>query len=1723
MKKTIDLIKMFLCFAALAVLSVGCSNTAILAGSDNTGIITQVNDYSSDDGYVLVTLQLPENVGRGWDIASYNVKATRGDDVEEFTSKTSSLNVRLKVGTWYFSANAVDKYGNILYSAGSTATVGLNSAKVYIGLLKRVGQVQVSMKADNIVSGAAKPQRYEVTAERGDDFIDVTGDVHSIEDTVTLTGLAQGKWTLTCTAYSAPSDNPTGDATVPYYSGTAEVEVTAGSTSYTEVVLDALKVAPPTFSHSGQVKAGQIVTISSQQSGAKVYATTGQGDPSQGICDGIPANPYSITVNANMTVKAAAYIDGIGYSEVVTKDFTVVAADKCVAPQIKPESQTIIGNGYYCTITCEEKGAAIYYTTDGTAPTTSSTLYNGKFAIDKEMTVKAIAMKAGLTNSDVVSVSYGYKALRCAAPTIDPIGGTFAPGQVITISRNTTGSTTYYRISDKESEVAAAEDNDTKSFDNNKIDIDTALFKAGTYYITAFSRIDGRDDSVMTKAAVTISETNKDDNVIYMCIDNLIVTTKDDNIYKEVGTMPSNNSVWYGFTCDAGGNVYVDVEPSTVSAELYKNGQKDEAKISLKNNIASLPSGDNYFYLKLTASSLSSNVRLRVYTTTKIGGKTLESLEIKADPQSVQVGKTLDLTAIAHYSDDTSLSDNIVPVWTVSDTSTATVSGNTLTGVKKGIVKLTASYTEDGVSKQSNELTITVTPAANVKTLEGLSVTAGGTISAPVFTAAAVYSDGSTKDVTQSAVWISETTSAATISKGTVTLKAAGSSKITCSYTESGKTVKGAEYTVTVTAVGGGSGVIDKLYLKPSSNWMNDSARFAAYFFNNNTSSNEWVSMTAANGQTGLYVVNKPSTAYANVIFCRMNPGTADNNWNNKWNQTGDLAIPADKDTFQPGEGVWDNATVSWLSDLSGSYGGGDVTLTASVEQTGDDPTPTTTTTSIPHNEGLYIYVKSGSAPTLWAWENNGGLALSETGLGETWPGEKMVAATGMNDPVDWYMKDFSSLSLTGKGTIQIHLDGGNAIDSGKKGTFWYDGNDFLDADPTKPRDPVKPTVTLSPTTGSTVKTTGALSVTFTNGYSTITSAKVTVDGTEYNMGTVEGTWTKSMADLGITADGKSFTVTAVVTNSVGTTTATASYTSKFVEYKDDPFTWDNVNAYFVLTDRFYNGDHNNDHSYGRSNHSSNSNVPDVATFHGGDLAGLTAKLDYFVNLGVNAIWITAPYEQVHGWVGGKNGAFPHYAYHGYYTLDWSAMDQNMGTVEEYRTFINACHSKGIRVIMDVVMNHVGYNNLADMITYKHGSTTVTDATWIGKTDNQWVANIGVDWSNDKWETWWGPFIRSFAYDEGSEYGGSCGGLPDVKTELKNSVGLPPVLKKKWNEVDTSSVKSQYYNPSVASVDWNGWSGDYRTDKGVAPAVYQEVWLSAWVRELGIDGFRCDTAKHVEPYRWGELKVACQAALEAWRNDTSKSKKYNGIDTGASDWDENFWMTGECFGWTSTSGQGDYYTTGKFDSMINFSFNGSAGSGTSSSYPNQSTWSSYLNINNNADSDGNGNRNNVLTYISSHDTKLCRAGNQAEVGTMLQLTPGGIQIYYGDENSRDLDYTDCGDTDMMTRGDMNFNQNTDCIAHWGKVGRFRKYNPAVGAGTGSATKRSYSGSAGDNKVAIGISSGSVDVSGLWNDGTTVYNWYDGQTATVSGGKVSFTGGSTTQPILVSEKNPADYN
>lgn len=562
--------------------------------------------------------------------------------------------------------------------------------------------------------------------------------------------------------------------------------------------------------------------------------------------------------------------------------------------------------------------------------------------------------------------------------------------------------------------------------------------------------------------------------------------------------------------------------------------------------------------------------------------------------------------------------------------------------------------------------------------------------------------------------------------------------------------------------------------------------------------------------------------------------------------------------------------------------------------------------------------------------------------------------------------------------------------------------------------------------------------------------------------------------------------------------------TTPVIPVIDDFFTWDNATVYFVMTDRFYNGDTSNDESYYRHKNLNGN----VATFHGGDIKGLTEKLDYLDDLGVNAIWITAPYEQIHGWVSGKDNKFPHYAFHGYYTQDWTYMDKNMGTIDEFRTFVDEAHNRGIRVIMDIVLNHTGYNTIEDMLTYDFGSTTVTEHGWKGN-NNNWASNHDVtDYESSKWSNWWSGWVRAFDGKFGfgnpgsDDYTQSLSGLPDVMTELTNSVSIPPFLKKKWQ---MESGNTQWMLPSAANL---------RSDNLGSPADYIIKWLAAWVREFGIDGFRCDTAKHVGKNRWKELKNATAAALRAWRADNDKSS-----GSPAKQWTDEFWMTGEDWG-HGLNLNSSYYSEGGFDSMINFSFNGSQG-GTGGRTPTVSDWSTYANTLN-----GNSTNYNVLSYISSHDTGLYRPGDMKNLGTMLLLLPGGIQIFYGDETARPKAYQDCGDTDMMTRGDMNWDAvDGDVNTHWKKVGKFRRRNPAVGAGVqtdlGDNTYgRTYTNGSYGNAVAIKLNTSAgnsytINVNGIFADGTKLQDGYNtNNTATVSGGKVTMPASGT---VILLEK------
>ena len=557
-----------------------------------------------------------------------------------------------------------------------------------------------------------------------------------------------------------------------------------------------------------------------------------------------------------------------------------------------------------------------------------------------------------------------------------------------------------------------------------------------------------------------------------------------------------------------------------------------------------------------------------------------------------------------------------------------------------------------------------------------------------------------------------------------------------------------------------------------------------------------------------------------------------------------------------------------------------------------------------------------------------------------------------------------------------------------------------------------------------------------------------------------------------------------------------------------DDFTWDNATVYFLLTDRFNNGNKENDNSYERNDGLTNT----VAAFQGGDFKGITQKINegYFDKLGVNAIWVAGWYEQTHGYVVGGDGkkSFPHYSYHGYYGLDFTELDKNFGTEAEFKEMIDAAHSRGIRIVLDVVLNHPGYNSIYDMNEYGFGTLTSNAmSVYNNEKNNPNKTNYhGVIKYNDgkasDWAKWWGKdWIRAglAGYDNngGGDLTGSVAYLPDFKTESQASLDIPEILKTKWTREGTYNEKVNEINDTMQKYNLG--------NKTVAN--YLVSWYAKWVEEYGIDGFRCDTAKHVDMSVWGKLSAACTQALKNWRAANPSAP--------GADWDEDFWTTGECFGMGLALGS-NYYTTGGFDSMINFSFSadskGGGCTGMKKAGNLNNTYASY------ASAFASNPGRSVLTYISSHDTGMCRDDLYFQ-GSALLLMPGAVQIYYGDESNRQQ--VSCTIWDHVIRGFMNWtSMDNGVLTHWQKVGTFRNNHVAVGAGShtalsatgGTAFSRNYNKNGVNDTVVCVVGANNntsitITLNGAFKDGVTVKNTYTGDTAQVSGGKVTFNSGA----------------
>ena len=511
------------------------------------------------------------------------------------------------------------------------------------------------------------------------------------------------------------------------------------------------------------------------------------------------------------------------------------------------------------------------------------------------------------------------------------------------------------------------------------------------------------------------------------------------------------------------------------------------------------------------------------------------------------------------------------------------------------------------------------------------------------------------------------------------------------------------------------------------------------------------------------------------------------------------------------------------------------------------------------------------------------------------------------------------------------------------------------------------------------------------------------------------------------------------------------------------PFLWQNANIYFLLTDRFQNGDNTNDVNFGRT-----APAAKLRGFMGGDIKGITQKIEegYFDRLGISAIWFTPVIEQVHAPV--NEGTGNTYGFHGYWAKDWTRLDPNFGTEKDLAQLVASAHQHGIRIVLDGVINHTG-------------PASAIDPLW-----NDWART--------------GPRCRYTSYETTT----ACAlvdNLPDIYTESDKPVELPSFLKEKWR-------KEGRLEKETAELD----AFFKRTGYPRAPRFYIIKWLTDYIRQYGVDGYRCDTAKHIEESVWAEFRKEADIAFSDWKR-ANRAKVLDNND---------FYLVGEVYNYNISGGRlydfgdkkVDFFANG-FDALINFELKYDA---QKPSY--ESIFSKYNQLLQN-ELKGK----SVLNYLASHDDggPFDKARKKPfEAGTKLLLCPGATQVYYGDETNRSLDIPGT-EGDATLRSFMNWDElsaNTErsgfktqeVLAHWQKLGRFRKDHPAVGAGIHTMLtaspytfKRVYSSGNYNDVVVVGLDlpkgKKTIDVRGVFPDGAKLTDQYSGQNLEVINGKV----------------------
>ncbi|MGW0421078.1 pullulanase-type alpha-1,6-glucosidase [Streptomyces sp. NPDC003015] len=312
---------------------------------------------------------------------------------------------------------------------------------------------------------------------------------------------------------------------------------------------------------------------------------------------------------------------------------------------------------------------------------------------------------------------------------------------------------------------------------------------------------------------------------------------------------------------------------------------------------------------------------------------------------------------------------------------------------------------------------------------------------------------------------------------------------------------------------------------------------------------------------------------------------------------------------------------------------------------------------------------------------------------------------------------------------------------------------------------------------------------------------------------------------------------------------------------------------YFVLPDRFANGDTSNDRGGLTGSRLSTGYDPtDKGFYQGGDLKGLTRKLDYIKGLGTTSIWMAPIFKNrpVQG-----TGADASAGYHGYWITDFTQVDPHFGTNKDLETLISKAHAKGMKVFFDVITNHT-----ADVVDYEEKSYD-----YLSKGAFPYLTKDGD------------PFDDADYASGGKRFPAvDADSFPRTPTVTDTGAKVPSWLNDPTMYHNRGD--STYAGESTTYGDFSGLD-DLWTERPEVVSGMERIYRR-WVRDFDIDGFRIDTVKHVNMEFWTQWATALDAyAAEQGRKD--------------------FFMFGEVYS-ADTSITSPYVTQGRLDATLDFPF-----------------------------------------------------------------------------------------------------------------------------------------------------------------------------------------------------------